>query len=100
MMVYTRDVAEFALNKQTIQELCGPASYMRGEAYFRSGQVLSVKSEADGAGYRATVKGSNRNRYEVEMAMGEDGEVGASCECASYTPLAYCKHIAAVMFKI
>ncbi|TFE30882.1 DEAD/DEAH box helicase [Cohnella luojiensis] len=99
-MVYTKDVAEFALNKQTIQELCGPASYMRGEAYFRSGQVLSVKREAGGAGYRAIVKGSNRNRYEVELAIDEDGEVGASCECSAYTPLAYCKHIAAVLLKL
>ncbi|MEQ4483531.1 DEAD/DEAH box helicase [Cohnella silvisoli] len=99
-MVRMRDVREFTLNKQYIQELCGAASYMRGETYLRSGQVLSLKREADGAGYRAIVKGSNRNRYEVEVAFDEDGEVGASCECAAYTPHAYCKHIAAVLLSL
>ncbi|WP_256756724.1 DEAD/DEAH box helicase [Cohnella sp. WQ 127256] len=100
MMVRVGDVREFILNKQSIQELCGPASYMRGEAYFRSGQVLTVKREADGASYRATVKGSNRNRYEVEVAFDEDGEIGASCECTAYSPLSFCKHIAAVLLKL
>ncbi|QJD87912.1 DEAD/DEAH box helicase [Cohnella herbarum] len=99
-MVRIGDVKEFALNKQSIQELCGPASYMRGEAYFRAGQVLSVRTEAEGAGYRAIVKGSNRNRYEVEIVIDGDGEVGASCECAAYSPLSFCKHIAAVLLKL
>ncbi len=99
-MVNMRDVREFTLNKQSIRDLCEPASYLRGEAYFRSGQVLSVKREADGAGYRALVKGSDRNRYEVEIAFDEGGEVGASCECAAYSPLSYCKHIAAVLLSL
>jgi hypothetical protein len=99
-MVRMRDVSNFTLNKQYIQELCGAASYMRGETYLRSGQVLSVKREADGASYRAVVKGASRSRYEVEIAFDEDGEVGASCECAAYSPLSYCKHIAAVLLSL
>jgi SNF2 family DNA or RNA helicase len=90
-MVRMRDVSNFTLNKQYIQELCGAASYMRGETYLRSGQVLSIKREAEGA---------NRSRYEVEIAFDEDGEVGASCECTAYTPLSYCKHIAAVLLSL
>lgn len=94
------DVKKFALNKQSIQELCGPASYMRGEAYFRAGQVLSVRREAEDTGYKAIVKGSNRNRYEVEIVIDGDGEIGASCDCSAYTPLSFCKHIAAVLLKL
>ncbi|QMV45145.1 helicase SNF [Cohnella cholangitidis] len=94
------DVKKFALNKQSIQELCGPASYMRGEAYFRAGQVLSVRREAEDTGYKAIVKGSNRNRYEVEVVIDGDGEIGASCDCSAYTPLSFCKHIAAVLLKL
>ncbi|RED64091.1 DEAD/DEAH box helicase [Cohnella lupini] len=99
-MVRTGDVREFAINKQSIREQCGPAAYMRGEAYFRSGQVASVKKEQGGAGYRAIVKGSSRNRYEVEIAFDEDGEIAASCECAAFSPLTFCKHIAAVLLKL
>ncbi len=99
-MVRTGDVKEFALNKQSIQELCDPATYLRGEAYFRAGQVLSVRKEAEDAGFKAIVKGSNRNRYEVEIVLDGDGEIGASCECSAYTPLSYCKHIAAVLLKL
>lgn len=80
--------------------MCGEATFLRGEAYYRSGQVLSVKNEADGASYRAAVKGSNRSRYEVEVAFDRDGEVGASCGCTAYAPLSYCKHIVAVLLKL
>ena len=62
--------------------------------------MLSVKKEADGAGYRALVKGIEQNRYEVEIEIDGDGEIGASCECASYSPLSYCKHIAAVLLSL
>lgn len=99
-MVRMRDVSNFTLNRQYIQELCGPASSMRGEAYLRSGQVLSVKREADGASYRAVVKGASHNRYEVEIAFDEDGEIGASCECTAYSPRSFCKHIAAVLLSL
>jgi len=99
-MIRTGDIREFALNRQTIQELCGPAATMRGEAYFRSGQVLSIKKEANDAGYRAIVKGTNRNRYEVEVVLDTDGELGASCECSAYSPLSYCKHVAAVLLQL
>ena len=66
----------------------------------RAGQVASVKKEAGGAGYLAVVKGSNGNRYEVEIAFNETGEIAASCNCSAYAPLAYCKHIAAVLLKL
>ncbi|WP_373231406.1 SNF2 helicase associated domain-containing protein [Cohnella sp.] len=99
-MVLGREVAKLSLTKQSIQELCDAASYMRGEAYFRSGQVISVKQEADGLGYRALVKGNEQSRYNVEIEIAENGEVGASCECTAYSPLSYCKHIAAVLMTL
>lgn len=99
-MVLGREVAKLSLTKQSIQELCDAASYMRGEAYFRSGQVISIKQEADGLGYRALVKGNEQTRYNVEVEINEDGEVNASCECTAYSPLSYCKHIAAVLMTL
>lgn len=99
-MVLGREAAKLSLTKQNIQELCDAASYMRGEAYFRSGRVISVRQEAGGLGYRALVKGNEQSRYNVEIEINEDGEVGASCECTAYSPLSYCKHIAAVLLSL
>jgi hypothetical protein len=99
-MVQGREATEFSLTKQTIQELCGAASYMRGEAYLRAGQVVSVKKETGGTGYLAFVKGNQQNRYKVEIEIDEDGDIGASCECLAYSPLSYCKHIAAVLLSL
>jgi uncharacterized Zn finger protein len=100
VMARSREATEFSLTKQMIQELCGAAAYMRGEAYLRSGQVISVKREVSGAGYKALVKGNQQNRYQVEIEVDEGGEVGASCECVAYSPLSYCKHIAAVLLTL
>ncbi|MFC4600429.1 SNF2 helicase associated domain-containing protein [Cohnella hongkongensis] len=78
-----------------------PATYLRGEAYYRSGQVLSVRTEAgESAGYRAAVKGASREKYEVEVEIGKDGDIRASCNCDAYAPLSYCKHVIAVLFKL
>ncbi len=77
------------------------ATYLRGEAYFRSGQVLTVRTESgSGAGYKAIVKGRGSERYEVEAEAGKDGEPRASCSCEAYAPLSYCKHIVAVLLKL
>jgi len=93
-------VKKFVFDKQSIRETCDEAAYMRGEAYFRSGQVQSIREEAGGASFRATVKGAGRERYEVEVAIGRDGELGASCECEAHVPLSFCKHVVAVLLKL
>jgi len=94
-------VNEFVFDKQSIREMSDEATYLRGEAYFRSGQVLAVRMESGSeAGYKATVKGANREKYEVEVEAGRDGELRASCGCEAYAPLSYCKHIVAVLLKL
>jgi SNF2 family DNA or RNA helicase len=99
-VILGREAAKLSLTKQSIQELCGAASFMRGEAYFRTGRVAFVRQEPDGAGYQALVKGNEQSRYKVEIERDEDGEIGASCECSAYSPLSYCKHIAAVLLML
>ncbi|MFC5468338.1 SNF2 helicase associated domain-containing protein [Cohnella suwonensis] len=100
MMLRTGEAKEFALDRQTIEELCGAASTMRGEAYMKAGQVLSVRREAGGNGYRAIVRGARGDRHEVELVRTDTGEIGASCGCDAYSPMAYCKHIAAALLKL
>lgn len=92
--------AESSLNKQSIRQLCGAASYMRGEAYFRSGHVLSITSQSDGRVVRAQVKGNAYSRYDVRIEFGEHGQIDASCECVAYARQSYCKHIAAVLLAL
>ncbi|MFC6551139.1 SNF2 helicase associated domain-containing protein [Cohnella cellulosilytica] len=82
--------------------MSGEATYLRGEAYYRSGQVLSLRTEtgSSGAGHRGVVKGTGGERYEVEVELGKDGELRASCTCEAYSPLSYCEHVAAVLLKL
>jgi len=98
--MYARGVKKFVLTKQTIRETCDTASFARGEVYFRADRVMSVRREAGGASCRATVRGSGQHRYEVEVAFDRDGEIRASCECAAFSPLSYCKHIVAVLLRL
>jgi len=95
----SREAKKFILDKEQIRRLCGAASTELGEAYFRSGQVVSIKREEPGDSYRAVVKGAPPSRYDVEMVMDEDG-IEASCGCADFTPHMNCKHIAAVLFAL
>ncbi|WP_052476075.1 DEAD/DEAH box helicase [Cohnella kolymensis] len=87
------------LNKQLVQELCGAASYMRGESYFRSGQVDTIRRLPDGV-VRAEVKGNARSRYQVRIAFDDNGDLDASCECVAYAPQSFCMHIAAVLLAL
>ncbi|MFC5402111.1 SNF2 helicase associated domain-containing protein [Cohnella soli] len=100
MMGRTGEARTFALDRQAIEQLCGAASTMRGEAYMKAGQVLSVRREAGGSGYRAIVRGARGDRHEVELAWNDTDEIGASCGCDAYSPMAYCKHIAAALLKL
>ena len=90
----------FVFHQNKIREACGEAAFLQGEAYYRSGLVHALRKEADGAGYRAIVGGTDRREYVVEIAADRDGEVGASCECEAFSPLAYCKHIVAAWLKL
>ncbi len=97
----SKGVNEFVFDKQKIRKMSDDATYLRGEAYFRSGQVLAVRMESDSeASYKAVVKGANNEKYEVEVEIGRDGELRASCGCEAYAPLSYCKHIVAVLLKL
>ncbi|WEK55334.1 MAG: DEAD/DEAH box helicase [Candidatus Cohnella colombiensis] len=99
-MTTNREATIASLDKHTIQQICGAATYKRGEAYLRLGHILSMKRELDGQSYRANVKGNQFKRYEVEITFEQDGRVKASCECTSYNSQTYCKHVAAVLLSL
>ena len=69
----------------------------RGADYYRSGKILSVQQQSDGA-WRAQVAGSKRQVYRVQLRFGADGAIRqALCDCP-YDAL--CKHIAAVWYAV
>ena len=69
----------------------------RGADYYRSGKILSVQQQSDGA-WLAQVAGSKRQVYRVQLRFGADGAIRqALCDCP-YDAL--CKHIAAVWYAV
>lgn len=70
---------------------------LRGEKYFADGLVADMWSEIPN-NYHAVVEGSIH--YDVEIRLGQDGEIlRHSCDCP-YDWGEYCKHETAVLFAI
>ncbi len=68
----------------------------RGLKYFENGAVAKVeKSET---GYRAIVEGSDT--YQVEIEVDHDRVYDMFCDCPYAESGNYCKHMAAVLYKI
>lgn len=70
----------------------------RGFSYYKEGAVLSLEqSDDNGIEYQAEVEGSEL--YNVCAEITKEGEIcSAYCDCPYEDE--YCKHIAAVLFKI
>ena len=85
-----------------IKQLCGDISYYRGLEYYRAGKVTELEYNDEFGSYYATVEGSGRKRYEVEIFCNdEDGSVSAFCSCPAYASYDFfCKHIAAVLLQM
>ncbi len=68
-----------------------------GREYLRSGRVGRLEGGADGAVVSASVKGTARTPYLVELRFRQNASVTTSCTC----PVAIgCKHAAAVLFAL
>ncbi|RKP48823.1 helicase SNF [Cohnella endophytica] len=90
----------FQLTKRVIKLLCGPYSYERGEAYYRSGKVSITDFDSEACEYRAAISG-NPIGYSVRIRIDRDGDVDARCSCPSLDSYdKYCKHIAAALIAI
>ena len=65
-----------------------------GEAYVEQGRVLRIVN-GDGDGVEATVRGSGRARYRVNVSAPEPGEplVRFECDCPYAAELEPCKHM-------
>lgn len=87
------------ITRRLIKQLCGQASFERGEAYFLGGKVSFLTEDPSSGSYSAVVWG--KQDYSVNLEIDDNGDVEADCDCpAYYTYDNYCKHIAAVLFAI
>jgi len=85
---------------ELIQDLCGMTFASRGLQYYRDGRVTDFSYDSDSDRYSAIVRGSGRNKYEVEIYyISEDGGMDAYCSCP-VVEYEGCKHVAAVLFRL
>jgi SNF2 family DNA or RNA helicase len=85
------------LTQKMIKEMCGLASFKRGDAFYRANKVTFEKYGADGC--KATVNGMEDFHVTIEKDMG-DGFL-KKCSCPTLTSYEKdCQHIAAVLLSI
>ncbi|KVD78939.1 hypothetical protein WS62_28385 [Burkholderia sp. ABCPW 14] len=75
-----------------VQSLADTKTFARGKAYFHDGAVSRLEVR-DGAA-RASVRGTHR--YQVELAVDDDGELAYDCNCPVGDDGVFCKHAVAV----
>lgn len=89
-----------SLTVKDIKQLCGRTSYERGQDYYESGKVRELFYDEESREITTVVLGSGRSVYDVAIVW-EGGEfTDGHCNCPAYEKNYYCKHIAAVLFKI
>lgn len=85
------------LTEKSLQKLTDPATFQRGEEYFRVGMVRSVIS--DGKYIRCEVHGSRRKPYKVTVSFSY-GQPTVTCNC-QYQFGGICKHgIASLLYLL
>lgn len=85
------------ISQKQIMDMCGSASFKRGEAFQRSGKVTI--EQYTGVHCQATVAGTENFYVTIE----DDGEYGIRTECSCPSLPFYphkCQHVAAVMHAI
>ncbi|WP_235886290.1 SNF2 helicase associated domain-containing protein [Paenibacillus cymbidii] len=86
------------LTLDEIKDACGFTSYTHGRSYFQAGRVTSLSYNPDTLSHKAAVTGSKR--YRVTVSIDDVEGIEGSCTCPAFYPNYFCKHIAAVLFKI
>ncbi|WP_059173934.1 DEAD/DEAH box helicase [Bacillus sp. FJAT-27445] len=85
------------LNQTIIKNRCGPASYKRGEAYYR-GNKVKLHSAEDGK-WAATVTGAED--FHVTIEADNRGGFRTVCSCPSLASVNKdCQHVAGVLLAI
>ena len=92
------------ISKTQMRNMSGNASYVRGQEVYQSGKVLDMSVKKTGAydDIIASVKGSGRNIYEVDISVERENEEieFCYCECPAYGEYGgICKHCVAVLMK-
>ncbi len=88
---------ELWLDKSVIAQSVSHSAARKGYDYFAEGRVIAFSMEESGRRLEATVRGSQREPYEVAIivANGRRMTVQGHCSC----PMSYnCKHVAAVLY--
>ncbi len=91
------------LTKTELREWAGSAAYNKGKNIYEDQKVLEfdVDEDDEKCYINAVVKGSGRNRYEVEVEHDfMDETLEARCECPAYESWGgMCKHCVAVILE-
>ena len=103
VLFYSGDVNDM-ISKTQIKYMSGAASYARGLDIYLDGKVLDMDVQDFGSYDEvvASVKGSGRNIYEVDVSVDkEDNQIdNIYCECPAYGEYdGICKHCVAVLLE-
>ena len=87
-----------------IKYMAGAAAYARGQNVYLEGKVLDMDVQEFGSGDEivASVKGSGRNIYEVDVSVDKENDAidGFYCDCPAYGEYdGLCKHCVAVLLE-
>ena len=88
------------LTEKDIRNACGSTYYARGAQYYREGRVLDVDWDETLEFVSASVKGSGRHVYDVEISVAQDGngiDIDGTCSCPVYSN---CKHVVAALLEV
>lgn len=88
---------DIELTERKIKELCGTASYKRGETFLRRQKVSIIENLSESCA--AVVNGTEE--FQITVNKDQAGDILASCSCPSLGSYEkYCQHIAAVLLAL
>lgn len=88
---------DIKITQKLIKDMCGTASFKRGDAYHRADKVTITEDRADCC--TAVVKGAEDFRVTIEKDF--SGGIQASCSCPTLGDFSKsCQHVAAVLLAI
>ena len=85
-----------ALTISDVERWVGPASFQRGQSYFKHGHIFNTRCQ--GSTLKAQCHGSQIQPYRVEVTLGPAGIASGECSC----PVGgggHCKHAAALLLE-
>ena len=87
------------LNNKLILDMCGPASFKRGETLYRTGKVTIEQTENNQ--YIATVKATPTQTFTINLNILEGGHIQPTCSCPKLSSFQKeCQHISAALLSL